>query len=122
MKTQTLKKGILGSMVAILGTLAVATAAQAGEGNKASAVTHESVVVRYGDLNLRSADGARALYARLESAADRACGNAPSAQEMWRRQEYRACFEAAMDKAVKKVGSVQVQALHTAARPSTSVG
>ena len=121
MKAQKVKAGILGSMVAIIGTLGVTVAAQADSADRVGAEAN-AVVVRYGDLDLRSPDGARALYSRLKWAADRACGTAPPAKEMWRHQQYRACFDSAMDKAVQRVGSTRLQALHKSTRPSTSVG
>ena len=74
---------------------------------------HGDVVVQYADLDLNSAAGNKVLYARLSAAAERACGNEPSARELKRQVQYRACYDKALNRAVDKIGSRELQALHT---------
>ena len=54
-----------------------------------------------------------ASIARLSAAAERACGNDPHARDLQRRMQYRACYDSALSRAVDKVGSRELQALHT---------
>jgi UrcA family protein len=110
----TRKTRILASLIAMTATLGAASVAQAGAAGQA-ATHYDSVVVDYSDLNLNSAAGNKVLYARLAAAAERACGKAPPARELKLRAQYRACYDAKLDKAVDKVGSRDLQALHATA-------
>lgn len=111
-----------GTALAIgLATTLVTIGAQAGTPAN-PAQFHESVVVRYDDLNLGSTAGAQALYVRISAAANRACGGAPPIRELRQRQAYRICVEDAVDRAVKKVDSERLQALHAERRSARSVG
>jgi UrcA family protein len=121
MNRHDLRTRVIGSVVAFAGTLGLALAAQAGEPGTAPAEKHDDVVVRYADLDLTSAEGAKALYARLSSAAERACGKAPNSRELKARSQYKACFDRTLEKAVGKVGNPSVQALH-AVRDGAKVG
>lgn len=96
----------------------LACGAQAGDSAKAT----ESVLVRYDDLNLASAAGAQTLYARISTAATRACGGEPSLRELHQHQNYRACFDVTVEQAVKKVDSARLQALHAERKSTRSVG
>jgi UrcA family protein len=100
-------------------TVLFALTAQAGSARPAA---NDSVVVRYDDLNLATAAGTQALYARISSAADRACGGQPSIRELRMQQQYRACYDRAVEKAVKKVDSARLQALHAERASATKVG
>lgn len=119
MKTNTLQSRILGTLIAIVGTAGLALPAHAGT---PAGTTHSAVVVQYADLNLASPAGAKALYARLGAAADKACGGAPTAQALGRQAAYRACYDRAMNKAVAKVGQPQVRAVHAARVTNSKVG
>jgi UrcA family protein len=107
------------ALVAGVTGLCLATAAQAGEA--AAGTTRTLVVVNYDDLNLASPAGARTLYARLRSAAERACGGDPSGRTLQEQMDYQSCYESALDKAVRKVDSAGLQALHQDSKDS-SVG
>jgi len=71
-----------------------------------------SVVVSYADLNLADPAGARTLYARLKRAAGKACGNQPSPLELSASSAYRDCYDRTLNKAVSRVNSQQLYALH----------
>jgi UrcA family protein len=103
-------------------TLLFALSAQAGPQRVDTPMNHPSVVVRYADLNLATAAGTQALYARLSSAASRACGGQPGIHELRQQQDYRACYGRAMAKAVKKIDSQRLQALHAERTSTRSVG
>lgn len=111
---QSLKTRILASLLAMTATLVTTSAVQAGAAGPA-ATHYDSVVVSYGDLNLASEAGKKALYSRLSAAAERACGKTPASRELKLRAQYRACYEAKLDKAVGKVGNRELQSLHATA-------
>jgi UrcA family protein len=114
MLVHTLKTRTLASLLAMTATLVTASAAQAGAAGSA-AMRYDSVVVSYGDLDLTSEAGKKALYSRLSAAADRACGKAPPVRELKLRAAYRACHEAKLDKALGKVGNRELQSLRATA-------
>jgi UrcA family protein len=106
------------ALLGLVGTIGLAATAQAGDPEP---VKHDDVVVRYADLDLTSGAGTQVLYARLSFAAKKACGNEPRLQELRASQLYRECFDRTLDKAVRKIGNPQVQALHDA-RSNSAVG
>ena len=122
MNASQAKTGILGTLFALAGTFGLALGAQAGEVRSATAPKHDDVVVHFGDVNLDSRQGASVLYARLDSAAKRACGRAPDLRELKAWQDYKACHSATLDRAVGKLGHAGVQALHTVRKDGSRVG
>jgi UrcA family protein len=106
---------MLAGVLAAAATFGLAAAAQAGEAGRVPG-HYVSVVVDYADLDLGSAAGNRTLYARLSSAADRACGSSPPMQELGRRAAYYDCYDAAMSRALDALDSRELQALHAQAR------
>jgi len=91
-------------------TLATATPALAGSA--------PSVAVRYGDLDLSRPEGARALYTRLQAAAQRVCdaGNPGIAA----RRAARLCSIETLDAAVAAARSAHLDALHATRRTPAS--
>lgn len=71
-----------------------------------------SVTVSYGDLNLASTAGVRTLYARLGAAARTVCGVEPRTVELRQHANFQSCYDQALDKAVRKVDSTRLYALH----------
>jgi UrcA family protein len=57
------------------------------------------------DLDPASAAGARALLQRIEAAADRVCGGAPSAVTDYQKQDFAECRRAAISGAVARTAS-----------------
>ncbi len=112
MPKNTQQTRMFATLIATLATAGIASTAQAGDAAKPSA-RYGDVVVQYSDLDLNSAAGNKVLYARLSAAAERACGNEPSARELKRQVQYRACYDKALNRAVDKIGSRELQALHT---------
>jgi UrcA family protein len=101
---KTLMLGVAGLLVALSG--------QAAE-RVMLGTNVTSVTVAYDDLNLSSPNGAKALYARLESAASKVCGGEPNLlQELQKHSNFRSCYHQALDNAVDKVADPRLQALH----------
>jgi UrcA family protein len=65
--------------------------------------------VNYADLNLRSEAGARALYRRLQRAAERVCDDAGR-----HSRASRECYETALADAVNSIGAPKLVELHRA--------
>jgi UrcA family protein len=111
MKANAQQTRMLVTMIACAATAGIATTAQAGDSVQASP-HYDNVVVKYSDLDLNGVDGNKVLYARLSAAAERACGKDPHSRDLQRRMQYRACYDSALDRAVDKIGSRELQALH----------
>jgi UrcA family protein len=107
----THKTRMLATMIAMAATTGIATTAHAD-----NAPRYDSVVVTYSDLNLDTAAGNQKLYARLSSAASRACGSAPATRDLERKAQYRACVKDTLDRSVDKISSSDQRALREAAR------
>jgi UrcA family protein len=96
------------NMAVLVGTLV------AGSLGIAQAVTPADdvprVVVPYGDLDISTTDGAKVLYKRIASAATQVC---PFADSVTPGQvaKFRACREAAIERAVEAVNNTQLAAL-----------
>jgi UrcA family protein len=111
MQTNTQKTRMLVALIAVAATAGIGATAQAADAAKASA-RYDSVVVQYSDLDLSGVAGNKVLYARLSAAAERACGKDPNSRDLQRRMQYRACYDSALNRAVDKIGSRELQALH----------
>jgi UrcA family protein len=69
----------------------------------AQAQNYESarqISVRYDDVNVKEAAGARALLARIERASAAVCGPAPSIRRLDAWAGYRECMQSATDRAI----------------------
>ncbi len=103
-----------------IAAMCFALSAQAGDG-AAPGTSRTQVVVTFDDLNLASTAGARTLYARLQYAAQRACGNKPTGRDLQGYMAYQSCYDSALEKAVRKVDNARLLALHRKSADS-SVG
>ena len=84
----------------------------AGIGNaNLSEITVESVRVSYADLNLNRAEGIETLYTRLKRAARRVCEDGGQ-RPLSAQNAEKDCEEATLGRAVKKVGSERLAAIH----------
>lgn len=102
--------------VAMLGTVQARTA------NAASpADDPPTVQVQYGDLNLATDQGARALLERIKAAARQVCP-AADGRDLAAFQSSRRCAREAVARAIDQVGSPRLAALYpTHARHATRV-
>lgn len=111
--TATRRKQVLTRMLLLGIASGLSLGAHAGETQRPNEVT-TSVRVSYADLDISDAAGAQTLYARIKSAAREACGPEPTVLDLRDAAGYNACYEQAVAKAVNRVGSDQLNALHAA--------
>lgn len=102
MHAQKTTNRMLATVLALAATVGIATAAQASDDG---APRYDDVVVTYSDLNLDTPAGNQKLYARLEHAAAKACGNEPASRDIERKAEFRACVESTLNRAVDKIST-----------------
>jgi UrcA family protein len=74
-----------------------------------------TMVVKYGDLDLSTQDGTRALYKRIAFAAAQVCP-AVDSRDLARNAHAQVCRDAAIARAVRDVNSPQLAALYDAKR------
>lgn len=79
--------------------------------------------VTYSDLDLSTADGARALLGRIEYAAKGVCGPEPVHSPLFPRAGayYRDCVVASTDAAVARIGSPALLAVHRDTQSTSSL-
>jgi UrcA family protein len=99
----------------------LAFGAQAGQVADANRTT-ASVVVGYSDLDLTDAQGAKTLYTRLRAAAREVCGSTPDPRELRQYANYQACYTRALHKAVHRIDSQRLHALHAERSRHHTVG
>jgi len=92
---------------ALLGAAALTLLIPQAQAEEASAKT----VVRFHDLDLRRDSDVRALYARLENAAESVCGYA-DARDLERVRMKERCVEETLSSAVAQVDHSAMTALH----------
>jgi UrcA family protein len=78
--------------------------------------------VTYADLDVSTADGARALLGRIDIAANAACGVKTHSPLLPREAgHHRVCVINAIDAAVKQIGSPMLAELHTQSSGSVTL-
>lgn len=99
--------------------LVAAAAATLFAGHAAAADRDEVTVterVPYGDLNLESEAGARAMLRRLSAASNRVCGGHPGVTtDLLRMRSWRACRRDSLTSAVAQLDAPYVSRLYAAA-------
>jgi UrcA family protein len=90
--------------------LPLAALALSGVAAAGSPIT-QSVVVRYGDLNLNSRAGVVGLHKRIHNAAESVCGELNS-RVMGLRDVYDQCVKEAVNNSVAAVGNVNLTNFH----------
>jgi UrcA family protein len=105
---RTLSVRALGASLAVISGLAIGGAAAA----QTDQFDHPpSVNVAYGDLNLQSQAGAKAMLSRLEGAATDVCGGEPDIHLLDRQAIYQRCRAEAVDRAVRTMDAPLVTAM-----------
>jgi UrcA family protein len=117
---QTTTKNQRKSIASIIATTLVVFAA-ASSALAAQPADRLTKRVTYGDLNLESPEGAKALYSRLRSAAQEVCSPFDS-KELSHRGAWRACVDGALEAAVAKIDKPLVSALHNQSAGRSSNG
>lgn len=110
----------LPSMIAAA-LVAIACAACAGTAQASEPGQPLTKTVTYGDLNLNSEQGAKALYARLRFAAKEVCAPLESI-EVERFMAWRACVHHAVASAVEQINRPLVTAVHNRRVNRSSAG
>lgn len=91
--------------------IVVAGAAMSGTVQAAEELQYDRTIVTYGDLSLDSAQGTRALYARLRNSAENVCSSFEGRALLFKRL-WQACFDQAVAAAVVQVNRPGLTILH----------
>jgi UrcA family protein len=112
MKFVTVKSNrvVVGRIAVLVGCLLAGSVGAAQAATSTDAVP--TVVVRYGDLDLSSTEGARVLYQRISVAARQVCPFEYS-KSVSQVGKNRACREAAIERAVNAVNNPQLVAMRS---------
>jgi UrcA family protein len=112
MKFVTVKSNrvVIGRIAVLVGCLLAGSVGAAQAATSTDAVP--TVVVRYGDLDLSSTEGARVLYQRISVAARQVCPFEYS-KSVSQVGKNRACREAAIERAVNAVNNPQLVAMRS---------
>src|SRR5688572_33418816 len=87
---------VVGTLLALGTSLGSPVAAEPVAGNS------RSITIEYGDLELANGPAVEKLYARITSAAERACGDY-DARSLRSRADWLACYDAAMADALERL-------------------
>ena len=101
---------VIGRIAVLVGCLLAGSVGAAQAATSEDAVP--TIVVRYGDLDLSTTDGANALYQRISVAARQVCPLEYS-RAVSQVGKARACREAAIERAVNAVNSPQLVAMQS---------
>jgi UrcA family protein len=105
----------------IVATLVVLTCAANSGRVVAQPAEFLTKTVAYGDLNLDSDQGAKVLYARLQSAAHYVCSPMET-RELSRRTAWQTCVNNALASAVTQINKPRVNALYKQSASRSSAG
>lgn len=83
-------------------------------GDVATATVPPQTVVKYADLDLSKDADVRALYARLQRASARVCGEYKDLRNLSLKRRYDACYQESLARAVDNVGHPSVKAVFAA--------
>jgi UrcA family protein len=101
---------VIGRVAVLVGCLLAGSVGAAQAATSTDEVP--SVVVRYGDLDLSTTEGARVLYQRISVAARQVCP-APVTRVLALAFKDRACREAAIERAVNTVNNPRLAAMRS---------
>ena len=107
------------ALIAGLAALFVSTASHAAPSDFEKG---SSIKVKFGDLDLGTAEGVQVLYQRIEKAARRVCNNdAEPGDPRW-HSHWRYCYQTAVAKAVSDVNNQWLTAMHQQKHGANPVG
>ena len=105
-KTQSISAAsIVGAGFLTLACVAMDANVQAAEPQ------YDRAIVAYGDLNLDSEQGAKALYARLRNGAEDACSSLEG-RDLAFKKLWQSCFDTAVANAVAQINRTGLTTLH----------
>ena len=111
MKTTIKAQSISAASILAAGFIALCGAATVVPAQAAEPAQSHTQIVRYGDLNLDSEQGANVLYTRIRGAARNVCYSLDG-RNMVEKKLWRGCFDQAVASAVVQVNKASVTALH----------
>ncbi len=109
----TIKSQII-SMASILtaSSMFFASAAMGGTAQAAEVPRYDKTIVAFGDLNLDSQQGTKALYARLRNGAESVCSSFEG-RDLFFKRLWQTCFDQAVAAAVVQVNRPSLTTLHS---------
>jgi UrcA family protein len=110
-KTTIKTQSISAASILAAGFIALSAAATVVPAQAAEPAQSHTKIVRYGDLNLDSEQGAKVLYARIRGAAENVCSSLDG-RNLTEKTLWQGCFNKAVASAVVQVNKVRVTALH----------
>jgi UrcA family protein len=82
-------------------------------------VSAPSITIGYAELDISKPQGLAVLYTRIKSAARSVCGFDHSPKELARGRVSKACYQTAVEDAVRQINRPTLTALHRAKSKST---
>jgi UrcA family protein len=111
MKTTITTQSISAASILAAGFIALSGAATVVPAQAAEPAQSHTQIVRYGDLNLDSEQGAEVLYTRIRGAARNVCSSLDG-RNLTEKKRWQGCFDKAVARAVVQVNKARVTALH----------
>jgi UrcA family protein len=111
MKTTIKTQSISAASILAAGFIALSGAATVVPAQAAEPAQSNTKIVRYGDLNLDSEQGAKVLYTRIRGAAGNVCSSLDG-RTLTDKKLWQGCFDNAVASAVVQVNKARVTALH----------
>ena len=110
----TAKNVRVARFVVAFGVAALSCGAAQSHPADESAARGEQAVVKYTDLDLSKESDVRSLYARLQRASERVCGDYKDVRILSVKRAYHACYQETLSRAVDAVDHAAVTAMFAA--------
>jgi UrcA family protein len=114
-KSQFIAASILAASFLVLCSTAMGDTVQA-----VGTPLYDRTVVAFGDLNLESQQGAKALYARLRNGAEDVCSDFEG-RDLFFKRLWQTCFDQAIAAAVVQINRPRLTTLHSQTVKRTTV-
>jgi UrcA family protein len=107
-------KNVVARFVVAFGVAALSFGAASAHASDQSDAAIAKTVVDYSDLDLSKEADVRSLYARLQRASNRVCGDNKDLRNLSMKRVYDACYEQSLSRAVDAVNHSAVTAMFAA--------
>jgi UrcA family protein len=108
----TIKSRFIAASLLVASILVLSSTAMGGTAQAVAAPPYDRTVVAFGDLNLDSQQGTRALYARLRNGAEDVCSSFEG-RDLFFKRLWQNCFDQAVAAAVVQVNRPSLTTLHS---------
>jgi UrcA family protein len=108
----TIHSRFIAASILTAGFLILSSAAMGDTAQAVEARQYDRTVVAFGDLNLDSQQGTKALYARLRNGAEDVCSSFEG-RDLFFKRLWQACFDQAVAAAVAQVNRPSLTTLHS---------